>query len=112
MILLQRVIHKCALCKELLLLDADAIAMHLKSKHKGVSHKEYNAKYMVMGGRVAGSGWRCDVGVRDKPCGPHRCQGPCALRKNRFPFKYWPLATGIGFSPEPLCSFNVAGTKL
>ena len=54
MTLLQRVLHKCALCKELLLLDSDTIAMHLKSKHKGVSHKEYNARYMVMGGRMAG----------------------------------------------------------
>ena len=54
MTMLQRVIHKCALCKELLLLDSDTIAMHLKSKHKGVSHKEYNARHMVMGGRMAG----------------------------------------------------------
>ena len=54
MTLLQRVLHKCALCKELLLLDSDTIAMHLKSKHKGVSHKEYNARHMVMGGRMAG----------------------------------------------------------
>ena len=55
MTLLQRVLHKCALCNELLLLDSDTIAMHLKSKHKGVSHKEYNARHMVnMGGRMAG----------------------------------------------------------
>ena len=52
MALIQRVIHKCALCKELVILDSDTIAVHLKSKHKGVSHKEYNAKYMVMGGRM------------------------------------------------------------
>ena len=52
MALIQRVIHKCALCKELVILDSDTIAVHLKSKHKGVSHKEYNAKYMVMGARM------------------------------------------------------------
>ena len=63
MTLLQRVIHKCALCKELLLLDSDTIAMHLKSKHKGVSHKEYNARHMVMGGRMAG---REDSGTGQK----------------------------------------------
>ena len=54
MTLLQRVLHKCALCKELLLLDSDAIAMHLKSKHKGVTHREYNARHMVMGGKATG----------------------------------------------------------
>ena len=54
MTLLQRVLHKCALCKELLLLDSDAIAMHLKSKHKGVTHREYNARHMVVGGRETG----------------------------------------------------------
>ena len=54
MSLLQRVLHKCALCRELLLLDSDAIAMHLKSKHKGVTHREYNARHMVVGGRETG----------------------------------------------------------
>ena len=54
MTLLQRVLHKCALCRELLLLDSDAIAMHLKSKHKGVTHREYNARHMVMGGKATG----------------------------------------------------------
>ena len=54
MSLLHRVLHKCALCRELLLLDSDAIATHLKSKHKGVTHREYNARHMVMGGRETG----------------------------------------------------------
>ena len=52
MSLLHRVLHKCALCRELLLLDSDAIATHLKSKHKGVTHREYNARHMVTGGKA------------------------------------------------------------
>ena len=54
MSLLHRVLHKCALCRELLLLDSDAIATHLKSKHKGVTHREYNARHMVLGGKATG----------------------------------------------------------
>ena len=54
MSLLHRVLHKCALCRELLLLDSDAIATHLKAKHKGVTHREYNARHMVLGGKATG----------------------------------------------------------
>ena len=43
--LVERVMHKCGLCKEVMLLDADAIASHLH-KHKGTTHKAYNEKFM------------------------------------------------------------------
>jgi len=51
--LIEKICHKCCLCQEIILLDSDSIATHLKSAvHRkkdpqGTTHKEYNDKYMV-----------------------------------------------------------------
>ena len=42
------VYHRCGICGELIFLDSDALAVHLKSGgHPRISHKEYNDAYMV-----------------------------------------------------------------
>ena len=42
----KRVMHRCGICKELVLLDSDQIASHLKSPGHSITHKNYNANYM------------------------------------------------------------------
>merc|ERR1712086_157319 len=43
----QTTYHKCGICKEVLFLDVLEISVHLKRAKHGISHKEYNAKYMT-----------------------------------------------------------------
>ena len=38
--------HKCGICNELILLDNDAIKMHLRKPGHGVTPKEYISNYM------------------------------------------------------------------
>ena len=42
----EKVLHKCALCGEIILLDNDYVATHVR-KHRGITHKQYNQFYMV-----------------------------------------------------------------
>jgi len=47
--LVEKILHKCGVCEELLLLDSDCIAHHLsnnKATH-GLTHAQYNAKFIV-----------------------------------------------------------------
>ena len=47
--LIEKVLHKCGICGELLLLDSDAIAQHLNSNSShNLTHAEYNAKFMTI----------------------------------------------------------------
>jgi hypothetical protein len=42
------VFHRCGLCSELIYLDSDAVAVHLKKGgHPRMTHKDYNDAYMV-----------------------------------------------------------------
>jgi len=44
----ERVLHRCGLCRQLLLLDSDAVATHLRSSgHTEISHRRYNERFMV-----------------------------------------------------------------
>ena len=44
----ERVLHKCGVCHQLILLDSDAVATHLRSGgHPKITHKNYNEKFMV-----------------------------------------------------------------
>ena len=43
----EKVYHQCGKCGSLVLLDSDHIAQHLKSKRHNITHKDYNAAYMV-----------------------------------------------------------------
>ena len=45
--LVEEVLHRCELCEEHVLLDSDHIAMHLKKPGHNITHKNYNATYMV-----------------------------------------------------------------
>ena len=46
--LIEKVLHKCGICGEMLLLDSDAIAQHLNSNSShNLTHAEYNAKFMT-----------------------------------------------------------------
>jgi len=40
------IMHRCGICAELVLLDSDHIAVHLKTPGHNISHKDYNACYM------------------------------------------------------------------
>ena len=44
--IIEKVYHKCGICMNTVLLDSDEIAHHLRSNHS-LSHKNYNAEYMV-----------------------------------------------------------------
>jgi len=47
--LIEKVLHKCGICGEILLLDGDVIAHHLYKKvSHSISHKDYNAKYLTL----------------------------------------------------------------
>ena len=47
--LIEKVLHKCGICGEILLLDSDVIAHHLYKKvTHSISHKDYNAKYLTL----------------------------------------------------------------
>jgi len=41
------VYHRCGICEELVLLDSDHIAVHLKKPGHYITHKNYNEGYMV-----------------------------------------------------------------
>ena len=42
------VYHRCGVCSQLIFLDSDAVAVHLKSGgHPRITHKDYNDQYMV-----------------------------------------------------------------
>merc|ERR1719318_222018 len=49
--LIEKVLHKCGICEEILLLDGDCIAVHLKNFGHNISHKDYNAKFMTIARR-------------------------------------------------------------
>ena len=42
----EKVLHQCQICGELVLHDYDSIGTHL-GKHKDVTHKEYNERFML-----------------------------------------------------------------
>ena len=44
--LIEKVLHRCKICNEIILLDSDSIASHLHT-HNGVIHAVYNANYMT-----------------------------------------------------------------
>ena len=47
--LVEKVLHQCGICGEILLLDGDVIAHHLYKKvSHSISHKDYNAKYLTL----------------------------------------------------------------
>jgi len=41
------VYHRCGICEELIVLDSDHVAVHLKKPGHNITHKNYNAGYMV-----------------------------------------------------------------
>ena len=43
--IIEKVFHKCGICDDIVLLDSDLIGSHLH-KHSGVTHGQYNEKYM------------------------------------------------------------------
>ena len=47
--LVEKILHRCGVCGEILLLDSDCIAVHLSSKKAthDLTHAQYNAKFMV-----------------------------------------------------------------
>jgi hypothetical protein len=45
--IIEKVYHKCAICQKNVLLDSDEISHHLKKNHS-ISHKNYNAEYMII----------------------------------------------------------------
>ena len=45
--IVKKMYHQCGVCKEVLLLDVLEIGTHLKRSRHGISHKEYNARYMT-----------------------------------------------------------------
>jgi len=45
----EEVWHRCAICTKLVLLDRDRVAAHLRTPGHGISHKEYNRRFMVEG---------------------------------------------------------------
>eukprot|EP00092_Neocalanus_flemingeri_P109141 GFUD01140243.1.p1 GENE.GFUD01140243.1~~GFUD01140243.1.p1 ORF type:complete len:179 (-),score=36.90 GFUD01140243.1:7-543(-) len=44
----EKILHKCGLCGEFLLLDSDCIATHLKGNHHSMTHHDYNARFMSL----------------------------------------------------------------
>ena len=44
--IIEKVFHKCGICLKTVLLDSDEMSHHLKKNHS-ISHKNYNADYMV-----------------------------------------------------------------
>ena len=44
--ILEKIYHRCGLCARAILLNSDDIAFHLRKFHK-ISHKEYNAIYII-----------------------------------------------------------------
>ena len=64
----KRVYHKCAICSATILLDSDDIGGHLKKNHS-ISHKNYNAEYMVTKNSTQeiGQSSKCDVRKVDSP---------------------------------------------
>ena len=45
--MVEKVLHECALCQELIILDSDHIAVHLKKPGHSITHKDYNQFYMA-----------------------------------------------------------------
>ena len=45
--IVEKVLHRCGICQDLILLDSDRIAHHLKKPGHNISHKNYAAKYTV-----------------------------------------------------------------
>ena len=43
----EKVLHRCGICEDLIVLDSDHIAKHLKKPGHNITHKNYNAKYTV-----------------------------------------------------------------
>ena len=45
--MVEKVLHRCGICEDLILLDSDHIAYHLKKPGHNITHKNYAAKYTV-----------------------------------------------------------------
>ena len=48
--LVEKILHKCGICGEIFLHDGDCVATHLHSSSHGLTHAEYNAKFMSIKG--------------------------------------------------------------
>jgi len=74
--LVEAVYHRCCVCSQAILLDSDAVAAHLKSAvHQGITHGEYNKRFMVDSRTKQGVGKNVGAGqapreVLDKPGNP------------------------------------------
>lgn len=55
---LETIYHRCGICSELVLLDSDHIAVHLKRPGHYITHKNYNDAYMVDTRKGMGTGKR------------------------------------------------------
>ena len=44
--LVEKILHACGLCGEILLVDSDCIAVHIKCH--GITHRDYNARFMKL----------------------------------------------------------------
>merc|ERR1740131_822174 len=44
---IKTVYHRCGICEELVVLDSDHIATHLKKPGHNITHKNYNEGFMV-----------------------------------------------------------------
>ena len=54
--LVELVQHKCQLCAEVITLDADEVARHVKRSHRDISHKEYSARPHLLRGNSQQTG--------------------------------------------------------
>jgi len=44
--IIEKIHHECGICKKIILLCSDTVAVHLKTPGHGITHKNYNEKYM------------------------------------------------------------------
>ena len=54
--LVELVQHKCQLCAEVITLDADEVARHVKRSHRNITHKEYSARLHLLRGNSQHAG--------------------------------------------------------
>ena len=45
--MVEKVLHRCGICEDLILLDSDHIAHHLKKPGHNITHKNYSARYTI-----------------------------------------------------------------
>eukprot|EP00092_Neocalanus_flemingeri_P017333 GFUD01018748.1.p1 GENE.GFUD01018748.1~~GFUD01018748.1.p1 ORF type:complete len:612 (+),score=120.78 GFUD01018748.1:50-1885(+) len=78
--------HRCGLCGELVLLDSDHIATHLKTPGHYITHKNYNNGYMV---DARSNKYNMTKRVRDKPSEIHF---PPQTQSNNIPVSNIPCS--------------------